>query len=125
MEMSRRALSLGVMVFFAVGTVVLADPPTVSVQQQAELLSPGLGIFVRVVVDCGDGPIDGNLQVAVRQGEITSANIDTAPAAEGRQEVEVFIGGPFVPGEASASASLECGGLVQGLDLGATIKISE
>jgi hypothetical protein len=125
MEMSRRALSLSVMVFFAVGTVVLADPPTVSVQQQAELI-PGLGIVVRVVVDCGADQTDGTIQVGVRQGTTIGENIDTVVPAEGRQEVEVFIFGPaFVPGDASASASLSCGLLVQGLDLGRTIKISE
>jgi hypothetical protein len=124
MEMSRSTLLLGVIVVFAIGAVVRADPPTVSVQQQAELL-PGVGIFVRVVVNCGDGPIDGTLQVGVRQGEMIGGNIDTVPAAEGRQEVSVFIAGLFVPGQASASASLACGVLAQGLDLGATIKISE
>jgi hypothetical protein len=123
--MSRHTLSLGVILVFAIGTVVLADPPTVSIQQQAELI-PGVGIFVHVAVNCGDDPPDGTLEVAVRQGDVTSANIDTVvPANGGRQEVEVFIAGLFVPGEASASASLLCGPLLQGLDLGATIKISE
>src|SRR5687768_329290 len=65
MKMSLRALSLGVTAIFAVGTVVLADPPTVSVQQQAELI-PGLGIVVRVVVDCGADPTDGTIEVGVR-----------------------------------------------------------
>jgi hypothetical protein len=125
MEISRRALSLGVIAILAVGTVVLADPPTVSIQQQAELI-PGLGIVVRVVVDCGADQTDGTIEVGVRQGETIGENIDSVVMAEGRQEIEVFIFGPtFVPGEASASASLVCGLLVQGLDLGATIKISE
>lgn len=122
--MSRHTLSLGVILVFAIGTVVLADPPTVSIQQQAELI-PGVGIFVRVAVNCGDGPTEATLEVAARQGDVTSANIDTVPASEGRQEVSVFIAGPFVPGEASASASLSCGLLVSGLDLGATIRIAE
>ena len=124
MEMSRRTLALSLILVLAISAVALADPPTVSIQQQAELI-PGVGILVRVVVDCGDGPVEGAIEVAARQSELTGSNIDTVPANEGRQEVEVFIPGLFVPGEASASASLACGLLVQGLDLGATIKIAE
>lgn len=123
--MSCRSLCLGVIVAFAIGTVVLADPPTVGIQQQAELI-PGLGILVRVVVNCGDGQTDGTIQVAVRQGDFVSDNIDTIPNAETRQEITVFVFGPtFVPGDAQASATLGCGLLISGLDLGRTIKISE
>jgi hypothetical protein len=126
MEMSRtvRSASLVVM-FFAVGTVVLADPPTVSIQQQAELI-PGLGILVHVVVNCGDGQTDGTITVGARQGDLVSENTDTVPNAETRQEITVFIFGPtFVPGEAQATAALACGLLLSGLDLGRTIKIVE
>lgn len=125
MSRTTRFVSLGVIFFFAVGTVVLADPPTVSIQQQAELIR-GLGIFVHVVVNCGDGQTDGTIQVAARQGDFTSDNVDTVTNAQTRQEITVFIFGPtFVPGEAQASASLACGLLIAGLDLGRTIKIVE
>src|SRR5207237_6205154 len=111
--------------FFVVGTVVLADPPTVSIQQQAELI-PGLGIFVHVVVNCGDGQTDGTIQVGARQGDFASENTDMVLNAETRQNLTVFIFGPtFVPGDAQASATLSCGLLLSGLDLGRTIKIVE
>jgi len=43
-----------------------------------------------------------------------------------RQEIAVFIFGPtFVPGAAQASATLFCGELLSGLDLGRTINIVE
>ena len=126
--MSRATVSraLGAIAFFfAIGTVVLADPPTVSIQQQAELI-PGLGIFVHVVVNCGDGQTDGTIQVGARQGDVTGENVDTVLNAESKQEVAVFIFGPqFVPGDAQASATLACGALLSGLDLGRTIKIVE
>jgi len=122
--MSRTSVSvcLGAFVFLAIGTVVLADPPTVSVQQQAELI-PGVGIFVHVVVNCGDGETDGTIDVGARQGTLSGENVDTVPNADVRQEVAVFIPGPFVPGEAQASAKFFCGLLLSGLDLGRTIRI--
>ena len=120
-----RSASLVVMFFFAVGTVVLADPPAVSVQQRAELI-PGLGILVHVVVNCADGQTDGTIVVGARQGDYVDQNVNTVSNAETRQEVTVFIFGPtFVPGEAEASATLACGLLVSGLDLGRTINIVE
>jgi len=123
--MSRRSLSLCVLVVFAMGTVVLADPPTISIQQQAELI-PGLGIFVHVVVNCGDGETEGSIVVGARQGNYVDQNFDTVTNAQTKQEITVFIFGPtFVPGEAQATAALNCGILVAGLDLGRTIKISE
>lgn len=125
MSRTIRSVSLIVIFFLAVGTVVLADSPTVSIQQQAELI-PGLGIFVHVVVNCGDGQTDGTIEVGARQGDFVSNNVDTVPNAETRQEITVFIFGPtFVPGEAQASATLACGLLVSGLDLGRAIKIVE
>jgi hypothetical protein len=123
-NVSRSTLSLGLFMSLALQTVVLADPPTVSILQRAELI-PGVGIFVHVAVNCGDGPTEGTLEVAARQGDFSAGNVDTVPAADNRQEVFVFIPGPFVPGEASASAILECGLLLSGLDLGATITIVE
>jgi hypothetical protein len=128
MKMPRTTVSrsLGAIVFFfTIGTVVLADPPTVSIQQQAELI-PGLGIFVHVVVNCGDGQTEGTIAVAARQGEFTDANVDMVLNAETKQEITVFIFGPtFVPGDAQASASLACGLLIAGSDLGRAIKIVE
>ena len=126
MSRTTRSVSLAVILFsFTVGTVALADAPTVSVQQQAELI-PGVGIFVHVVVNCGDGQTDGTIDVAARQGDYAGENIDAVLNAETRQEVTVFIFGPtFVPGDAQASAILGCGLLASGLDLGRTIKIVE
>src|SRR5687767_13008552 len=74
------ALTVSVL-FFAIGTVVVADAPTLSIQQRAELI-PSVGIFVHVVVDCGDGETDGTIEVAARQGNITGSNIDTVTNAE-------------------------------------------
>ena len=125
MSCTPRSVSLVLMFVFAIGTVVLADPPTVSIEQQAELI-PGLGILVHVVVNCGDGQTDGTIEVGARQGDFSDNNIDTVVNAETKQEITVFIFGPtFVPGDAQASATLACGLLVSGLDLGRTIKIVE
>jgi len=121
---ARHFTALSVIVFFfAIGTVVLADPPTVSIQQQADLI-PGLGIFVHVVVNCGGGQTDGTIDVGARQGNVAGENVDMVPNAQTRQQITVFIFGPtFVPGQAQASAMLFCGGLLSGLDLGRTINI--
>ena len=124
----RRFTALCAIVFlFAISTVGFADPPRVSIQQQAELFrgfdEVVLGIVVHVVVFCGDGEVTlGGLAVDVRQSEFFSTNTDGI-LDETRQEQEVFIPGPFEPGDAVASAALECGGLLEGLDLGASIKI--
>ena len=90
-------------VFFAVGTVVLADPPTVSIQQQAELI-PGFGILVHVVVNCGDGETDGTIDVAARQRDFASENVDTVLSMGGQVQL-VAPGAPVpgAPGPASAA----------------------
>ena len=125
MSRTLQSASLVAIFFVALGTVVLADPPTVSIQQQAELI-PGLGIFVHVVVNCGDGQTDGTIDVGARQGSFAGENVDMVLNAETRQEIAVFIIGPgFVPGAAQASATLFCGELLSGLDLGRTINIVE
>jgi hypothetical protein len=81
---------------------------------------------VTVVLNCGDGAAEiGNLEVAIRQGDLTSGNVDSFTPTGSRQVVEIFLAGPFTVGEASASAIMECAGLLQGFDLGRTIKISE
>jgi hypothetical protein len=134
--MLRRILSVVVTLVFALGTAVLADPPTVSIQQQAtldQLLDPvfggppiNIGVFVTVDVNCGgEDPSEFQLNVAVRQGDVASESGGVFfPAAGGRQEVIVDVFGPFNPGEASATAVLSCGTLFEGLQLGQTIKIS-
>ena len=123
MSRKMRPVVLIAMVFFAAGTVVLADPPTVSIQQQAELI-PGLGIMVHVVVNCGDGQTDGTIDVGARQGDYAAENIDTVPNAGTRQEISVFIFGPtFAPGAGQATATVFCGALLAGLDPGRTINI--
>ena len=61
--MLHRILSVVVILVFALGTVVLADPPTVTIDQQATLVQLSdpvgggppitIGVAVTVVVDCG------------------------------------------------------------------------
>jgi hypothetical protein len=114
-----------VILAFASGTVALADPPTVSIEQQATLVL----VAVEVVVDvnCGDGPSLAALEVSVRQGDEVGSRVFPFEATGMRQEVPVLVPGVFVPGEASASAALFCGAtppMLTGFDLGATIKIS-
>ena len=125
--MLRRILSVVVIVVFALGTVLLADPPTVSIQQQATLDPSNFGVLVTVVVDCGDpAPSEFQLDVAVRQGDVASDSGGIFfPTTGGRQVVSVDVFGPFTAGDASASAILSCPFLLEGLRLGSTIKISQ
>jgi hypothetical protein len=135
--MFHRMLSAAVALVFALGTVLLADPPTVSIQQQARLLQLedpvfggppiNIGVEVTVVVDCGaDDPTEFELNVGVRQGETASETGGVFfDSTGGREEVTVQVFGAFNPGDASATAVLACGTLFEGLDLGQTIKISE
>jgi hypothetical protein len=135
--MFHRILSAAVALVFALGTVLLADPPTVSIQQQATLVQLAdpvfggppinIGVEVTVVVDCGaDDPTEFELNVGVRQGETTSETGGVFfDSTGGRQVVTVQVFGPFNPGDASATAVLACGTLLEGLNLGQTIKISE
>jgi hypothetical protein len=105
-------------------TAVSADPPTLSIEQQATL-APG-GVIVIVDVNCGDGETVAVVEVGVRQGNEVGASIAPPVLSTGsRQRVGVFVPGVFTTGEASASALLECAGLFSGSDLGATIKIVE
>ena len=125
--MLRRILSVVVIVVFALGTVLLADPPTVSIQQQARLDPSNFGVLVTVVVDCGDpAPSGVQLEVAVRQGDNAgTSGVVFFPVTSGRQEIPVDVFGVFTAGDASASAILACGPLLEGERLGSTIKISE
>jgi hypothetical protein len=115
---------------FAPGTVVLTDT-TVTIRQRADLIpaleegEPAIGIMVHVIVHCGDGETTlGGIEVAARQGDFAASNVDGIPGSE-REEIEVFIPGPFVAGEGQASALLECGPLFAGQDLGRLIRIVE
>jgi hypothetical protein len=134
--MRNKSCSLIIMLVVALGTVVLADPPTVSIQQQAtldQLVDPvfggdpiTLGVLVTVNVNCGgEDPSEFELNVGVRQGDVVAETggvfFDTTG---GSQEVTVEVFGPFEPGFASATAALSCGTLLEGLQLGETIKIS-
>ena len=131
--MRHRILLVGTILVFALGAVVLADPPTLSIQQQATLerfQGFPVDVVVTVVVDCGDpAPGEFELEVDVRQGDTvgTSGGV-FIPATGGRQVVDlpVFpVSGEFAAGDANASAALVCGALTEGLELGATIKITE
>ena len=130
--MLHRFVSVAAILVFILTAVVLADPPTVSIQQQAtldriELVPEPVGVSVSVVVDCGDpAPSEFELNVGVRQGDVTSESGGVFFAATGgRQVVTIDVFGPFVAGDASASATLACSELLEGVDLGQTIKITE
>ena len=126
--MLHRILFVGTIVLFTIGIVAVADAPTVSIQQQATIQDFPIDVLVTVAVNCGDpAPTEFELEVPVRQGDAVGTS-DTVfiPATGGRQVVMLDVfGGPFAAGEASASATLVCGPLIEGFDLGRTINITE
>jgi hypothetical protein len=138
--MRHRILCVTVTLVLALGTAVLADPPTVSIQPQAtldQLTDPvfggppiNIGVQVTVVVDCGDpNPTEFELNVGVRQGDVTAESGGVHfPSSGGKQVVMVDVFGPFNPGDGVASATLACGGtplpLLEGLELGQRINIT-
>jgi len=121
-----RRISLSLLAALALGLsgVALADPPTLSIRQQATLLNLD-EVAVVVEANCGDGPTStAEVDVAVRQGEFTGESIVPFTSTGRRQAILVSVmGGPFVLGDAIASAVLACPSL-EGLSLGATIKIT-
>ena len=121
--MLHRKLSVVVILVFALGSVVLADPPTVSIQQQATLITGA--VIVRADVNCGDGESIAVLLVGVRQGDMVAEAVTEFDSTGNRQEVSVTVPGVFAAGDASASALLQCGLLLEGQQLGALIKISQ
>jgi hypothetical protein len=125
--MLRRILSVVVILVFALGTVVLADPPTLTIQQQATLDPSNFAVSVTVAVNCGpSAPMEFELEVAVRQGDLAGTSGGNFFTATGdRQMVSVDVFGVFDPGDASASATLICGPLTEGITLGTQIKISQ
>jgi hypothetical protein len=135
--MLHRIFSVVVILVFALGTVVLADPPTVTIEQQAtlvQLFDPvgggppiTIGVAVSVVVNCGDGdPSEFELNVGVRQGDVVSETGGVFFASTGgRQEITTEVYGPYDVGTASATAVLACQTLLEGMELGQTINVSE
>jgi hypothetical protein len=128
--MVHRLVAVVATLVFALGTVVLADPPTLFIQQQATLDQVEditYGVEVTVIVNCGsDDPTQFELNVGVRQGEYAAETGGVFFASSGgREEVTVTVFGPFEPGDASATAAVACGLLLEGIELGQTIKISE
>ena len=122
--MRRKILSAAVICICVLGGVVLADPPTVMVEQQATLITGG--VIVTAAVNCGDGgATEAVLLIGVRQGDEASEAITVFEATGNRQEVSVTVPGAFAAGDATASAELQCGMLFEGQQLGAAIKISE
>ncbi len=122
-----RRLSLSALAVAALAlgysSVALADPPTLSIRQQATL--DATGVVVYVDIDCGAGSSTASLTVQVGQGNNSGSSALLPFMATGaRQVVAVQVYGVFQPGAAAASAILECGALAQGLTLGATINIS-
>ena len=108
-----RKYLLGVMFALAMGTVMQADQPTLSIQQQATLVM--FGVEVSVVVNC-QGSTAFEVNVAVRQGDMANG---------GRQVVPVFVPGEFTPGAADATAVLACNQLLEAIRAGQSIKITE
>src|SRR6266550_7440327 len=121
----RTSLSLLAALMLGTWSVALADddPPTISIRQRATLVSP-VEIAVVVEVNCGDGPSTAEVTVAARQGELTGDGMMAFNSNGTKQVISVsVVGGPFVPGRAVASAQLACSTLLEGLILGAPIKI--
>jgi len=135
--MRHRILAVVVTLIFALGTVVLADPPTVTIEQEATLdqfIDPvfggppiNMGVIVTVIVNCGDGDPSGfELNVGVRQGDVVGETGGVFFfSTGGRQEITTEVYGPYDVGTASATAVLACQGLLEGMELGQTIRISE
>jgi hypothetical protein len=123
--MFRKMFSVSVILVSTLGSVVRADAPTLNVQPQAVLDPTNFGILVTVAVNCGaSAPSEFQLEVVVRQGDVAGTSDGVFfPATAGRQVVTLDVFGPFVAGDASASATLVCGPLLEGLELGAAIKI--
>jgi hypothetical protein len=107
----------------ALQTVALADPSTLRIEQQA-ILIPG-GVVVLVDVNCGAGESVASVVAGVRQGDFASEGSATFNATGSRQRVGVPVPGAFTTGDAVASAVLQCAALLEGTDLGETIKIVE
>jgi hypothetical protein len=106
----------------AYSSAALADPPTLSIQQQATLDTTGVVVYV--VLDCGAGASTATLTIQVGQGNNTGASVVPVTSTGARQVIAAQVDGLFQPGPAAASAILQCGALPQGLKLGATINIS-
>jgi hypothetical protein len=123
--MRSRHASATVVFVFAMAAVMLADPPTLSIEPQATLVGGGIGVTVRANVNCGDGESIAVLLVGVRQGEFAMETVVEFESTGNRQEVSVTIPGPYSAGDAIASAQLACAALFTGEVLGATIRISE
>lgn len=121
-----RRTSLALLAAFALGTssVALADPPTLSIRQQATL-SNEFEVAVVVEANCGDGPTTAaEVAVVVRQGEFIGEGTILFTSDGTRQAILVPVfGGPFFLGDAVSSAALACT-ILQGLITGATIKIT-
>src|SRR5438093_882933 len=106
-----RRTSLSLLAALALGPsgVALADPPTLSIRQQATLSNP-LEVAVVVEANCGDGPTSAaQVDVVVRQGESTGDGTIFFTSTGRRQAILVqVVGGPFFLGDAIASADLGC-----------------
>src|SRR5690348_1383557 len=106
MAMRRTLLSMAVIYLIALGGVVLADPPTTAIQQNATLITGA--VVVSVVANCGDSPSEAFLDVGVRQGDLAMETLIEFVSTGNRQVVTVTVPGPFTVGNASASAQLAC-----------------
>jgi len=105
-----------------VSTAAFADPPTLSIGQQATL--DGTGVVVNVVANCGDSASDAVVVVMVRQGDDTGEGLLPFSSTGNRKTLSVQVTGIYAPGAAAATAELSCAGMPEGLVEGATIMIS-
>ena len=96
-----RTFFVAVILVLALGGVVLADPPTLSIEQQATLITGA--VIVTVDANCGDGESHAVLLVGVRQNDMSAEVLTEFESTGTRQEVAVTVPGLFAPGDASAS----------------------
>jgi hypothetical protein len=116
-----RRLSICLIAALAYAGAALADPPTLSIRQQAPLDTGG--VIVYLDVNCGAGSSAALLLVEVRQGTITFHGTMPFTSTGNKQVIAAQVLGAFAPGAAMATAELDCGGMPEGLTLGATINI--
>jgi len=115
--LSALALALGA------SGAALADPPTLSLEQQGTLETAGMAVAVTTEVNCGDGATDGTVLVNVRQGNVLGTGVMPFTSTGTRQQVVVNVVGPFIVGDSIALAELICGALPEGLLLGVRLTI--
>ena len=121
--MLHKMLFAVVILVVALGSVALADPQTLAIEQQATLILNSAAVIVDV--NCGDGESVAQVAVGIRQGTTVGQGFATFNSTGNRQRVGVPVPGAFTAGDAIASAQLLCNTLFEGETLGQSIKILE